>query len=147
MVECVEELGAELEALVLGDAKLAEDAKINYVQAWTLKDRPPSIAERVERLRYEGSGVEPPLQRAFICRQIAVCDAVDPVITLPVATKVGWRGHGEVEAALDGDESRELPAGDQTPNEAIALTEEPLTGAERQVVDIIGGEAPFGVVS
>src|SRR5438128_12122883 len=117
MVECIEQLGSELEIAILIDINLLRDREIEICQAWAAHDTDAFIAKRLgSRTRYrESIRIEPTFNRALRSRQLGISDEIRP--SHSVAAKVNYGASakrcGEWQPALNSVNSRNLPVSEE----------------------------------
>ena len=150
-IERIESFGAEFDLEALSDFRSLEESEIKIIDAVATQARvcPAGVAECVTRGDCKATGVEPPaepLLRGAIQFGIATAGDVRPKSGVE-ARDIGRGGKLQRETVLKRAGAIDAPAGNQLIHNALGITHEPLSFAERQIVDIGEGQSAARVVA
>ena len=109
MVEEVEELRPELQLVAFAERNVLDQRKVYEVCPRTFQDVAARRAERADRLRDEGVGVEPSFDRALTRGQVRIADQIGALIELAGVRAVAGDINRERLPRLLSDDAAGLP--------------------------------------
>src|SRR5262245_7304721 len=147
MVECVEELTAELQVYSLPDLNIFEERQVHHVRPWPSHRRAPRRAEAIRRRDKTTSFEEGDIAAHRVARPLApresrVADLVGPHRAVcAYAERVSGAPDGDGEARLECHDPVGLPAADQMVYHPAGAAAEAFALPEWKLIDKRGGEA------